>query len=240
MKNDFKIITFIFCIIALCSFMYLNKTKNISSHKNQRKTNNTTPKSQKVVSKDKLSSKNIMKEQQRKPAQRSPSTTTTLPFDQSQEISITPTLAEQKVTYKLDEANKLELLELNFYVSGNSKVFRGDVKDFDHTIGTITSSRQGYVEYIVNPSSKYQSQFDLPVVVNQDNAQSGYLSGEIVMTLSKYKKNIEGIIIERERKSRDLINLKASNMKQINTLIKEYGNDPLFYLHVTYRENQPN
>ncbi len=241
MKNDFKIISFIFLIVGLCTVMYFNKDETISHDRPQKKQEIIKKeKKQPKVVRNKVSNKKKQTKKLRTPAQITSPTTTTRAIDPSdQSVFMTPTLDEQKIKYDLDEVNKISLLEINFYLSKNSKVFRGKLEDFDRSLGKVVSARQGYIEYKQTGNSKFAQSNDFPVVINEDNAQVGYLSGEVVLSLSNYKKHIDGVRIEREDKNRNLIYLETSNLDQINLLVKEYGKDPFFYIYVNYGENKP-
>jgi len=243
MKNDFKIIMFIVLVTVLCSVMYLAKEDTLTSFGKNKK---DLQMKQKKSEKNSAQTSNINKEKNknsRVPAQnRSNSITTTTLVDQSSKNNQTyaPTFKEQIDRYELDESNKLELAEIDYYISKNSKVFLGSLEDFNRLRDeTIIHKSQGYIEYEVDKSSTHQRRSDFPVVINRDNAQVGYLTGEIAMSLDKFNKKIDGIDIVNKDTLNNRVYLKVSSMEQISLLSKEYGSDPKFFIYVHFGEHIP-
>ncbi len=150
-----------------------------------------------------------------------------------------PSLNELKTIYSLSENHKIDLgEEFEFYISQNTLVEAKD--NLSASSGNIVNERWGFVELEKNTDSSLEKNNQFPVVVSKQTATVGYITGELVVPLDKYKSSdFPGVEVLRQDKDLNISFLQTQNFEQLQSLIKKYKKYKEFNLRIKDSHNYP-
>lgn len=219
MKKKYIVLSVLF----LCVCLYFFKRKN--EHNSDLNIKNKTSQNQKKQDQNK--SNKVTTNDKQKTLATKKTRVNRLP---AQDDSMTK--EDVKETYNVNKSKVLSVArDIEYYISPTHKIIKNSGQDFDESLGKLVQERFGYFEYKANGVSLDQN---FPVVISKLNNQVGYLTGEIILPLSTYKKVGLDFDVQELRTDKDLdrVFIQVKDYQELKKVAELYSLEKNFQITV--------